>query len=261
MTSVPSREVLEQRLRSTFGTKAEQLAVPAANLEVDLPTPAIANDDPRGSRAPRRRTALLWAAAAVFAIALALVLVLRPWASGGGNVVQTPAVSQPKPPPCELKTRGEAQVLPCDPGDGNLELTEKVVVADGDIETNHWQLEVYESKAGLCVDLRMGPGAAGGCGSPADPVGVGVSRVGGVEWLHGPVRKDVARLRVELSDGQALDVSPVGDRAGFPVNFYVVVVPAGAEVAQVISLDAAGDEIGRQIAPRLSEHSVASEPQ
>src|SRR5439155_12236600 len=179
-----------------------------------LSTAVVADRSPRR----RRRMTLLGAAGVLLAMVLVTVLVTSPWMSDGDKVVRAPAGSQPQPPRCGLNTRGEAQTLPCDPGDGNLQLTEKVVVAQGDLETNHWQLEVYQSEAGLCVDLRIGPGAAGGCGSPTDPVGVGVSRFGGVSWLHGPVRKDVAKIRIVLADGQVLEVSPVGTSAGFPVN-------------------------------------------
>jgi hypothetical protein len=137
--------------------------------------------------------------------------------------------------------------VPCDPGDGELQLSEKVVVAEGDDESaGHWQLEAYQSSSGYCADLRIGAGAAGGCFTVplATTVSPGTSGASGASsWSHGPVRRDVAVVRLELSDGQVLDVAPVGQASGFPVNFYVARVPAGAQVVVVRALDANGAEI------------------
>ena len=62
-------------------------------------------------------------------------------------------------------------------------------------------------------------------------------------------RKDVAEIRVFLRSGGPLVVQPSGQDAGFPFNFYAVVVPGSegdlhsASVERVAAFDRAGREI------------------
>jgi hypothetical protein len=147
---------------------------------------------------------------------------------------------------------GREEIIPCDPGDGNLQYSEKLAVAEGDHGSIHWQLLVYDSTDGTCVDLKLDPTlSAGGCGFDfSRPVTIGSS--GGPaygQWIHGPARKDVARLRVVLTNGEEVDVAPVGQDADMPVNFFVYPLPSGVQATEVDAIDVAGTQIDLQQVP------------
>ncbi len=121
------------------------------------------------------------------------------------------------------------------------------VVAEGDLGAERWELVVSPSDHGLCVDLQYAGGAGGTCGhnvGPGHPIGGGPS--GGVGWqfVSGPIRKDVAGVRVELDSGDVLNLVPVGTGEGFDVNFYVSPVPVDAHPDRAIALDSIGAIIG-----------------
>jgi hypothetical protein len=43
--------------------------------------------------------------------------------------------------------------------------------------------------------------------------------------VYGPVRREVARIAIRLASGEVVETSPVGQDAGFAVNFYVAQAP------------------------------------
>jgi hypothetical protein len=138
---------------------------------------------------------------------------------------------------------------PIDPGDQNRQLSERVVVADGEVDGVAWRLEVYESDAGLCADLRYYRGTSGGCGFdvPAQRViGIGSARFGALQAIYGPVRRNVATIQVHLASGEIITVTPVGQDLGFPVHFYVAVVPADDPADVIVAFNTAGGEVARE---------------
>jgi hypothetical protein len=146
--------------------------------------------------------------------------------------------------------------LPCDPGDENLQLTDKVVVAEGERNGVAWQLLAYDSQAGLCVGLRAGPGEGAGCGSgvPPLPISVGWGQQAGFGAIaQGIVRKDVSLVRLELSNGATIETTPVGADAGFEANFFVASLPEDIDLVRGIAIAADGRELGRQETPRVPE--------
>lgn len=113
------------------------------------------------------------------------------------------------------------------------------------------ELVAYESEDGLCVEDRnvVAPhNQGGGCGYdvPEHAIGLGVSGTQDGVVAAGPVVKSVADVRVELADGTTVDAGPIGEDAGFDVNFYLAVLPPGADVEAVVAFDAAGSVIERR---------------
>jgi hypothetical protein len=142
--------------------------------------------------------------------------------------------------------------VPCDPGDGNLQLSEKVVVAQGTQDDTPWQIEAYDSNGGLCVDLRVVGVAAGGCGHEADTVGVS-SFVGAGQWVAGQAQPEVASVSVTLADGRALEAQPMGIDGGFNVGFYALRLPEGSRATTVAFLDANGTTLTTKPVPTMPE--------
>lgn len=139
-------------------------------------------------------------------------------------------------------------------GDGSDPTGPRVAVASGGTEDSTWELIVYRSQAGLCVDVvTTGRGSGGGCSHEglsgrALLGGLGGTRRpdGGIaQFVSGPARKDVAQVRVTFETGAPLLVPPVGADAGFRVNFYATEIPECRSVTAIVALDAAGRELDR----------------
>lgn len=161
----------------------------------------------------------------------------------------------------------ESPIGPGEPGEGNgqpteppLEPVEPVVVAAGEIDGHPWRLQAYENDSGLCVDLLGGGRACFDVSSTQHAlVGVAVdstvredstgSERPRLTAVYGPVSRDVARIAIRLASGEVVETSPVGQDAGFAVNFYVAQaptdIPADGELSEVIVYDATGNELDR----------------
>ena len=143
-------------------------------------------------------------------------------------------------------------------GPGPVGPTKPVVVASGEIDGQPWRLQTYRSDSRQCLDLLEGGracfdaftqhavGVAMDFRISEDATGAGRTSVAAV---YGPVRREVARIAIHLTSGEVVETSPVGEDAGFAVNFYVAQaptdIPAGSEVSQVIVYDATGNELDR----------------
>lgn len=142
----------------------------------------------RSRLASRRRRRLVGGVAMLLVAVLLTTLVIR-----SDDAVDVDAVS-----PVAPARAGD------DPGDENPPLTEPVVVATGTLADLEWQLVVYDSESGLCVDLRLPDGAAGGCGHGVPDqvtVGVGLTARAGVHAIFGPVTQLAERVVIELIGG------------------------------------------------------------
>jgi hypothetical protein len=142
-----------------------------------------------------------------------------------------------------------AAVLPSDPGDGNRQLTDRIVVLEGTVEGMRWELVAYDSDRGVCADLRFWRGASGGCGfgiGPERPLGVSQGEApGGPRFVHGVARSDIVGVRVELSDGSTVDV-PVVSASGFDVRFWATPLPASLAATGVVAKLSDGTEVRAQ---------------
>lgn len=133
-------------------------------------------------------------------------------------------------------------ISPVDPGDGNRQLERATVVAEGEVEGMRWELLAYPSDSGLCVDLRFWRTAGGGCGheiGAQGAVSVGTTNIRGFRFAHGPTRRDVATVRLELSNGDTLEVRTT-NTGSFDVNFYATSLPSDGVVRTVVALDEQG---------------------
>jgi hypothetical protein len=132
-----------------------------------------------------------------------------------------------------------------------------VVVATGEVAGHTWRLQASEGESGPCVDLLAGGRACFDTTRRAVGVAVdvtvtedatGIGRVG-LDAVYGPVRRDVARISILLASGQVVETTPVGQDAGFDVNFYVARaptdIPAHSELSEIIVYDATGNELDR----------------
>ncbi|MBI2168652.1 MAG: hypothetical protein HYU28_04000 [Actinobacteria bacterium] len=143
-------------------------------------------------------------------------------------------------------------------GDGVVRKGEGHVVAEGDVEGEPWKLVVYDSTRGICVDLHFDRAAGGGCGFPVpdqSPLAASLSesRRGGhafVLFVHGVARSDVTKVRVDFRSGSTTTLTTVGHDAGLGVVFFVLPVPVGEEVLQLVAVTEDGREVGRhQLSP------------
>jgi hypothetical protein len=185
------------------------------------------------ARQRRRRRRVSFALASVFVVVVA-VSVSMMW-SGADD-------------PSRFSATGPAPVGP----------TQPVVVAGGEIDGHAWRLQAYLNESRQCLDLLEGGracfdaltqhavGVAVDFRVSEDATGAGRTSLAAV---YGPVRRDVARIAIRLTSGAVVETSPVGDDAGFAVNFYVthapMDIPAGSELSEVIVYDAAGNELDR----------------
>lgn len=113
-----------------------------------------------------------------------------------------------------------------------------------------WKLFATMNDDGeVCTEFRLTDGGHGGC-KTLGPVprscagrliecGASVSP-GQPYYVTGLVAKDVAEVGVEVIDGRRITVRPIGEDAGFPVNFYVVVVDPCSLPVAVSALDGDG---------------------
>ncbi len=137
------------------------------------------------------------------------------------------------------------EAFPVDPGDGNRQLGPKTVVAQGEVDGMPWQLVAYPSDSGLCVDLRFWRGAGGGCGHDIGrdrPVNIDISNTRGFRFAQGVTRKDVAAVRIGLSNGDILDLQ-TSNLSSFEVNFLATPLPDDAVIDTVVALDGHGEVV------------------
>jgi hypothetical protein len=172
-----------------------------------------------------------------------------------GPQATTPASESPPdqtPPQCAPATPDEAETVPCEISNGLLQLTERELVAEGDVGADHWRIFAFESTNGACYELRT-DGFGSHCGEPHGELSVSMSTssvngVSGPTWMSGFVRKDVAQIRLEFTDGQIRTITPVGQSSDFRYNFYVTVVPLGTGTGPAPGWISALDEQGNEIA-------------
>jgi hypothetical protein len=232
---------LDERLR-------DGLAALAETVQPAMPRAALLAIEARGAQQSHRRGVRRPAL-----VAFAVVMLVVGAVAGGAWWVTREDASEPRPAEnptlSRVPTCRDSDDLPCDPGDENLQLTEKVVVAEGERNGVGWQLLAYESEAGLCVGLRAGPGESGACGSgvPPLPISVGWGQQAGFAAIaKGFVRKDVTLVRLELSNGDTIETTPIGAEAGFEANFFVASLPEDSGLVRGIAIAADGRELGRQ---------------
>lgn len=143
-------------------------------------------------------------------------------------------------------------------GPGPVGPTKPVVITSGEIDGHPWRLQAYRADSRQCLDLLEGGracfdaftqhavGVAMDFKVSEDATGAGRTSVAAV---YGPVRREVARIAIRLTSGEVVETTPVGEDAGFAVNFYVAQaptdIPAGSELSQVIVYDATGNELDR----------------
>jgi hypothetical protein len=174
-------------------------------------------------------------------------------ASAGVIVVSVVVVLSGRDDPNRIEAVGSGDV-----SSQGVEPIAPVVVATGEVAGHTWRLQAYEGESGPCVDLLEG-GRACFDASTRRAVGVavdvtvtedaaGLGRVG-LDAVYGPVRRDVARISILLASEQVVETSPVGQDAGFDVNFYVARaptdIPAHSELSEIIVYDATGNELDR----------------
>jgi hypothetical protein len=111
-----------------------------------------------------------------------------------------------------------------EPGDQRV-IGPAVVLASGEVDGKSWKLIAYESASGLCVDLEIKEGAAGGCGSVPMHHDLELSQgsVFGLDrtMIHGKVSGRVASVEVRPLDGDPVATEIIPDSVGFGVNFFV----------------------------------------
>jgi|SRR5215211_3620422 len=230
---------LEERLRDGLDALAD-------TVQPVTPDDAWLGVEVRAQRRQRRRArrpALV--AFAVVTLVMGAVAGSAWWITRKDAADQRPAK---QPTPSTVPACRDSGSLPCDPGDQNLQLTQKVVVAEGEHNGLGWQLLAFHSTRGLCLHFRVNPNEGGGCGFgvPPRPISVGLARGAGFgAWSQGVVRKDVALVRLELSNGDTIEATPVGAEAGFEANFFIAIVPEDVDALRGIALADDGRELGR----------------
>lgn len=142
-------------------------------------------------------------------------------------------------------------------------LGRRAVLESGVTDGTRWEVVAVEvpptqEPAGpaACVEMSTDGGATGTCIDAVEQRALGrpqllaASGRGVPGLVVAAVGKEVAAGRVERADGSASGLEVRGTSAGFPMNFLVVPLPAGAAVPTVIvALDAAGGELARQTVP------------
>lgn len=110
-----------------------------------------------------------------------------------------------------------------------------------------WEGTVVWDASGLCAEVRAAGTTTRSCAS-ADPLRPlwGIQPVAADPPLVVvAAAPDVASVEVETVDGQRLSAQVQGPDEGLPGGFAVLAVPAGAQVAALLALDAAGGELVR----------------
>lgn len=146
---------------------------------------------------------------------------------------------------------------PRENGDGVYRKGPDVVVAQGTVSGKSWTLIAYENNTGLCVELELGAGRGGGCGSDVpekDDLSLNVGSQAGLSktMVHGVVSKRVAALVVRLDGGKESELEIVNGPSDFDVNFFAEFLSPNAE-GIVEARDDQGAVLQKQRLRSLSE--------
>jgi hypothetical protein len=127
-------------------------------------------------------------------------------------------------------------------------------VAVGAADDDAWELEAYAFHGDgggprlMCLDLRIGHGANGGCNpleSEAPVVIFAEGRSVDGNFAFGTLSRDVDRVEVTWGgESDPVEVTPVGLEAGLPVNFFVIDRPDQNPEGRIRVFDASGAELG-----------------
>lgn len=126
-----------------------------------------------------------------------------------------------------------------------------MVVSELDAGDVSWTLRASGDATAVCLDLDLatphGQHGIGSCGQPVPgPQGIEPPATSGGERLilMGLVGRDVHAVRVEAAAGSAGEVATIAlDAAGLDARAYVVVLPAGAQVTQLVAVDRDGHDL------------------
>ncbi|MEX0832813.1 MAG: hypothetical protein WD276_02895 [Actinomycetota bacterium] len=129
--------------------------------------------------------------------------------------------------------------------------SERTVVATGP----GWKLTAFANEKGkICTDAKVPDGGSGACGSlqpnPSLCEGRFLDCGGSVSpgrpfYLNGLVARGVSKVRVDLLDGRRITTNPVGQAAGFSVNFYFAVIDPCSLPVVVTALDGRNSVVER----------------
>lgn len=147
-----------------------------------------------------------------------------------------------------------------------------VIVSTGGEGANAWQLTARsDPMTGLCVGVQDNRGGSESCGDgPAGEL-LNVHHTqpfdGSPPIIYGPVTTDARKVRVELAEGDPVEVKPLTEEAedaGFEdISFYVAELAAGQEPVNVIALGKGDKELASQpvvgIPPIKAQGGVVAE--
>jgi hypothetical protein len=124
------------------------------------------------------------------------------------------------------------------------------VVAAGVWKGHAWQLRAYVSHNAICRGLWMKPDYRGASCGPREPITYSSgSGQNGLTWIIGSVTEKAARVRIDLGDGNAVEV-PASPARGIPYRFYASQLPNGTVTMDGLRLKtiAGLDEDGKVVA-------------
>jgi len=121
------------------------------------------------------------------------------------------------------------------------------VVAEGDVGGGHWRLSVRPSDTGLCLDVEYKGRTSADClpaGGPDRAIAAKLSTGLDSTFVSGPIRKDVAGVRLDVADGVSADLQPVGADLGLDQNFFVSPLAPGSIPTRAVAVDLGGATLG-----------------
>lgn len=226
------RERIEKALR-----ECAEMRVP----DTMDPWPAIRERALVRSHRPRRtpllpNTRVGWAFVALLLVAVGVVG--SPLAIGA--VDRIPFLASRFPPPSDVP----AGVEPVPTG-------QEFVIASGSVDGVKWTYSVYETDRGLCTSLNTRNSSGGSCGIDLSrPLGVSTSTFTqkGLTFVDGVAKENVERVELVLEDGRVLKVPTESAPAELDrdLRFFVISVPEGTSVDEVVAKNARGEVVDRQ---------------
>jgi hypothetical protein len=118
------------------------------------------------------------------------------------------------------------------------------VAASGEADGIPWQLQVYNSERGVCIDVAIAAGSAGGCGYPEDTVTASAYDLLDSRIVAGSASSDTALVRIEYEGIAEPSTISAVTLDGYQRRYFGGAVSSAAPIKRIVALDGSGAEMG-----------------
>lgn len=137
-------------------------------------------------------------------------------------------------------------------GDGRVTTTTPIapprqVPVTGTVQDEPWQLIAVPAgspgSGAMCLEVRLARGSLKSCSDWEETIAASAYDILGDRVIAGSARSSVAAVRVRFSDATEPLVIPTVEAEGFARRFFAATITTDASIAEVMALDADGDDL------------------